>query len=49
MALSMIERAMGKRQPVLAGDAVGLKFHGKSSSRRSMVWPWARRSSTAAM
>ncbi len=38
-----------KRQPVPAGDALGVKFHGRSCSRRSMVWPRARRSSTAAM
>jgi transposase len=39
----------GKRQPVPAGDAVGLKFQGRRSSRRSMVWPRARRSRTAVM
>jgi tripartite-type tricarboxylate transporter receptor subunit TctC len=38
-----------KRQPIPAGGAAGVKFHGRSSSRRSMVWPRARRSSTAAM
>jgi hypothetical protein len=38
-----------KRQPVPAGDAVGLKFQGRRSSRRSMVWPRARRSRTAVM
>ena len=38
-----------KRQPVPAGGAAGVKFHGRSSSRRSMVWPRARRSSAAAM
>jgi antirestriction protein ArdC len=42
-------RVLGKRQPIPAGGAAGVKFHGRSSSRRSMVWPRARRSSTAAM
>ena len=38
-----------KRQPVPAVGALGVKFSGRSSLRRSMVWPRARRSSTAAM
>ncbi|WBV43534.1 type I restriction-modification enzyme R subunit C-terminal domain-containing protein [Pseudoroseomonas cervicalis] len=38
-----------KRQPVPASESVSLKFHGRSSSIRSMVWPRARRSSTAVM
>lgn len=42
-------RDRGKRQPVPAGKAASLKFHGRSSSIRSMVWPRARRSSTAVM
>ena len=44
--LNPIER---KRQPVTTGVASGLKFQGRSSSRRVMGWPRARRSSTAAM
>lgn len=32
-----------KRQPASAGDGVGVKFHGRSRSMRSMVWLRARR------
>jgi hypothetical protein len=45
--LCLVQR--GKRQPITTGVASGLKFQGKSSSMRSMVWPRARRSMTAVM
>ena len=38
-----------KRQPVATVFFSGLKFQGRSSLRRSMVWPRQRRSMTAAM
>jgi uncharacterized protein (DUF1501 family) len=41
--------ALGKRQPVATVFFSGLKFQGRSSLRRSMVWPRQRRSMTAAM
>ena len=39
----------GKRLPVATVGVSGLKFQGRSSLRRSMVWPRQRRSMTAAM
>ena len=40
---------VGKRQPVATVFFSSLKFQGRSSLRRSMVWPRQRRSITAAM
>jgi len=40
---------LGKRQPCDAGWRLGLKVQGSNSSIRLMGWPFARRSSTAAM
>jgi len=40
---------MSKRQPCDAGWRLGLKVQGSNSSIRLMGWPFARRSSTAAM
>jgi biuret amidohydrolase len=39
----------GKRQPCDTGWRLGLKVQGSNSSIRLMGWPFARRSSTAAM
>src|SRR3954447_19029952 len=41
--------AVRKRQPCDAGWRLGLKVQGSNSSIRLMGWPFARRSSTAAM